>query len=122
MSESVSGEQLEADFRDFEQEFYSLMAEHPELHTAAVADVSRDFFDGAEGDQAGIMSDGNVGVLFTCSQKGAVLLAGTIEHWVDHGCPEAIQLALYVLTRLGAQLQLIQDQFTDVDGFKPFMH
>ena len=121
MSESNESVSPGVDSRDYESEFYTLLGGQNH-QWPRVEDVERDFFDGTLGDQSGLMGDGNVGVLLAMSQRGAVLLAGAFDHWVNHGCQEAIQLAMYLLQRVGEQLKPVLSELPDVAGYEPFNH
>lgn len=121
MSEASNEPTPVGDGRDFEREFYTILSEHSESWPK-VEDVRHDIFDATLGDQSGIMGDGNVAVLLTCSQRGAVLLSGAVDHWVEHGCADSVHLAMYLLARLGAQVSELLPSFTEVGDYEPFNH
>lgn len=122
MSKSEQHEVPDLDSRDYEREFYTVMADAAPERWPRVDHVQRDLFDATLGDQAGILGDGNVAVLLTCSQKGAVLLSGAVDHWVEHGCPESVHLAMYLLARIGHHVNGLLPSLTDVADFEPFNH
>ncbi len=84
--------------------------------------VARDFVDVTQGSQAQLNSEGNPSVLLALTPQGAKLITDAVKYWQEHNCSSAIEMGLYVLHLLAAQLDDVMPNLPEVEDWEPFPH
>jgi hypothetical protein len=111
------------DGRDWEREFYELLASHPELKD--IAALQQNYVDVKLGLQGGIDSGGFAWVLVPMTQRTVLKWVYAYNAIADHGCIEAYTwLWRYFLSPLGYCMEtLLPYLHEDVLRLKdPFLH
>ena len=81
----------EDDGRDWEAEFYQVMAGIEPDAKAMMLRIRKDTFDASKGPSIGITAAGDVGLMTVMSQPTAMLLMEAWEAYGEHGCESARQ-------------------------------
>lgn len=114
---------MSSDSSDFEGRFYRVLAESWPTDDKPRADVvALDFLDTTVGNQGTINSKGNPSVLLALTPQGAKLIVDAVKYWREHNCSSAIELGLYLLHLMAAQVEPLMERLPEVEDWEPFPH
>lgn len=107
---------------DDESDFYKILAtwEQDEVKDM-LSEIKKDTFDGSQGPQVGLTSDGHVAMLLVMTPATAKMVLDAWTEYTDHDCePARVALMGYLLHQamlLGMVLPALGDDVQDMDFF-----
>lgn len=103
--ESHPASASEVNGRDVEATFYKLLGSFQDEHHKMLQDIKKDTFDASLGQQIGITSDGNVGILIVVNQITAKMILDAMKGVVDHKCEAGNEAVISYMMYTAALLQ-----------------
>lgn len=113
----------QSDSRDYEGEFYTILArswnsdEHPTTEV-----VRQDFFDARNGVQSGFTADGIPVVLLTLTPEGVKMVTEAVRYWQDHQCQAGAEVGLYLAHVIAEVATPLLEHLPGLKHYEPFDH
>lgn len=90
---------------DVEATFYRLLGTFQDDHAKMLQDIKKDTFDASLGQQVGITSDGNVGILMVVNQPTAKMVLDAMHGVMDHKCEAGMETVIGYMLYTASLLQ-----------------